>query len=82
MVSRERTDKDIQIGPTVEFAYPPSLYAAIQDDQSLSRLLPFLALPDGAHLVSPLGFDQPPSLKYGFHGLTISVRARRITRTL
>ncbi|KAI9633849.1 putative cytoplasm protein [Dioszegia hungarica] len=38
------------IGPTVEFAYPPSLEAAIEDDQDLSRLLPFLALPDGAHL--------------------------------
>ncbi|KAK8853450.1 hypothetical protein IAR55_004157 [Kwoniella newhampshirensis] len=38
------------IGPTVEFAYPPSLQAAISDDESLSRLLPFLALPDGAHL--------------------------------
>ncbi|WWD19878.1 hypothetical protein CI109_104347 [Kwoniella shandongensis] len=38
------------IGPTVEFAYPPSLQAAVSDDEELSRLLPFLALPDGAHL--------------------------------
>ncbi|ORY31584.1 transport protein Avl9-domain-containing protein [Naematelia encephala] len=38
------------IGPTVEFAYPASLQNAIQDDEALGRLLPFLALPDGAHL--------------------------------
>ncbi|OCF77551.1 hypothetical protein I204_01541 [Kwoniella mangroviensis CBS 8886] len=38
------------IGPTVEFAYPPSLQLAIQDDEDWMRLLPFLALPDGAHL--------------------------------
>ncbi|KAL7424505.1 hypothetical protein Q5752_000189 [Cryptotrichosporon argae] len=38
------------IGPTVEWAYPASLQAAIADDDSLNRLLPFLALPDGAHL--------------------------------
>ncbi|WVQ83691.1 hypothetical protein IAT38_005835 [Cryptococcus sp. DSM 104549] len=38
------------IGPTVEFAYPPTLQAAITDDEDLARLLPFLALPDGAHL--------------------------------
>ncbi|EIW72030.1 hypothetical protein TREMEDRAFT_26165 [Tremella mesenterica DSM 1558] len=41
------------IGPTVEFAYPQSLQIAIQDDDSFSKLLPFLALPDGAHLVYP-----------------------------
>lgn len=44
----------IQIGPTVEFAYPPTLQLALQDDEALGRLLPFLALPDGAHLVSEL----------------------------
>ncbi|WVW86427.1 hypothetical protein I302_108475 [Kwoniella bestiolae CBS 10118] len=38
------------IGPTVEFSYPPSLQLAIQDDEDWMRLLPFLALPDGAHL--------------------------------
>ncbi|WVR09652.1 hypothetical protein IAU60_006726 [Kwoniella sp. DSM 27419] len=38
------------IGPTVEFAYPPSLQAAIQDDEDWAKLLPFLALPDGAHM--------------------------------
>ncbi|GFZ51075.1 Late secretory pathway protein avl9 [Saitozyma sp. JCM 24511] len=38
------------IGPTVEFAYPPTLQLALQDDEALGRLLPFLALPDGAHL--------------------------------
>ncbi|WRT69977.1 uncharacterized protein IL334_006970 [Kwoniella shivajii] len=38
------------IGPTVEFSYPPSLTLAIQDDEEWMRLLPFLALPDGAHL--------------------------------
>ena len=43
----------LEIGPTVEFAYPPSLEAAIEDDEDLARLLPFMALPDGAHLVSP-----------------------------
>ncbi|KAL1405262.1 hypothetical protein Q8F55_008888 [Vanrija albida] len=38
------------IGPTVEYAYPPSLQEAFTADEQLSRLLPFLALPDGAHL--------------------------------
>lgn len=42
----------IEIGPTVEYAYPASLQAAIANDEDLNRLLPFLALPDGAHLVS------------------------------
>lgn len=36
----------------MDFAYPPSLNDALSDDQELNRLLPFLALPDGAHLVS------------------------------
>lgn len=36
----------------MDFAYPPSLNDALNDDQELNRLLPFLALPDGAHLVS------------------------------
>ena len=48
------TNENLQIGPAVEFAYPPSLSSAITDDESLTRLLPFLALPDGAHLVSQL----------------------------
>jgi hypothetical protein len=30
------------------------LQAAIANDEDLNRLLPFLALPDGAHLVSYL----------------------------
>ncbi|ORX40483.1 transport protein Avl9-domain-containing protein [Kockovaella imperatae] len=38
------------IGPTVEFAYPPSLQSALTADDELNRILPFLALPDGAHL--------------------------------
>ncbi|BEJ15278.1 hypothetical protein CspHIS471_0410450 [Cutaneotrichosporon sp. HIS471] len=38
------------IGPTVEFAHPASLAEALAADDELSRLLPFLALPDGAHL--------------------------------
>ena len=40
----------LQIGPTVEYAHPPSLATAIQADPELGRILPFLALPDGAHL--------------------------------
>nr|ODN81349.1 hypothetical protein L203_05604 [Cryptococcus depauperatus CBS 7841] len=40
------------IGPTVEFAYPQSLLAALADDERLSRVLPFLALPDGSHLAN------------------------------
>jgi hypothetical protein len=36
-----------QVGPTVEMAYPES----ILDDEELCKILPFLALPDGAHLV-------------------------------
>lgn len=35
----------------MEYAYPASLQAAIANDEDLNRLLPFLALPDGAHLV-------------------------------
>lgn len=41
------------VGPTVEWSYPDSLTDALKRDQELTRLLPFLALPDGAHLVSP-----------------------------
>jgi hypothetical protein len=42
----------IQVGPTVEWSYPDSLTKALERDDELNRLLPFLALPDGAHLVS------------------------------
>lgn len=35
------------VGPQVEFAYPSSLL----DNEELSAQLPFLALPDGSHLV-------------------------------
>ncbi|OXH07772.1 hypothetical protein C369_04318 [Cryptococcus neoformans A5-35-17] len=38
------------IGPTVEYAFPPSLQNALSIDENLSKELPFLALPDGAHL--------------------------------
>ncbi|GHJ86101.1 hypothetical protein NliqN6_2503 [Naganishia liquefaciens] len=38
------------VGPTVEWSYPESLTKALKNDEGLSRLLPFLALPDGAHL--------------------------------
>lgn len=34
----------------MEFAHPASLADALANDEELSRLLPFLALPDGAHL--------------------------------
>lgn len=44
------------VGPTVEWSYPESLTNALQRDHELTRLLPFLALPDGAHLVSTV-FD-------------------------
>lgn len=40
------------VGPTVEWSYPDSLTRALERDGELTRLLPFLALPDGAHLVS------------------------------
>ena len=40
----------MQIGPTVEYAYPSTLQTALSDDDELNRILPFLALPDGAHL--------------------------------
>ena len=42
----------IQVGPSVEYAYPADLRARIDSDPELLRVLPFLALPDGAHLVS------------------------------
>lgn len=38
---------DHALGPTVEFAYPEVL----QQNEDLNRTLPFLALPDGAHMV-------------------------------
>ncbi|KAJ9090911.1 hypothetical protein QFC19_009335 [Naganishia cerealis] len=40
------------LGPTVDWSYPPSLTKVLSKDEELTRLLPFLALPDGAHLVS------------------------------
>jgi hypothetical protein len=40
------------VGPTVDWSYPPSLTRVLSKDEELTRLLPFLALPDGAHLVS------------------------------
>jgi hypothetical protein len=47
----------------VEFAYPRSLQDAIADDEGLNRLLPFLALPDGAHLVSLVHTELPMDLR-------------------
>lgn len=44
------TDSIFKVGPTIEFAYPAGLIDAIQHDDDLGKLLPFLALPDGAHL--------------------------------
>jgi hypothetical protein len=44
------------VGPTVEWSYPESLTKALERDEELTRLLPFLALPDGAHLVSIVRF--------------------------
>ncbi|KIR51864.1 cytoplasmic protein [Cryptococcus gattii Ru294] len=38
------------IGPTVEYAFPPSLQNALSVDENMTKELPFLALPDGAHL--------------------------------
>ena len=35
------------LGPVVDCSYPPSL----KDDDDIVKNLPFLALPDGAHLV-------------------------------
>lgn len=35
-------------GPIVEYSYPPEL----KDDEDIVKNLPFLALPDGAHMVS------------------------------
>lgn len=36
------------LGPIVDYSYPPNL----QEDEDIARALPFLALPDGAHMVS------------------------------
>lgn len=41
-----------KVGPTVEIAHPKS----ILDDEELCKILPFLALPDGAHLVRPFSW--------------------------
>jgi hypothetical protein len=50
------TDVTSQVGPTVEWSYPASLTRALEKDDELNRLLPFLALPDGAHLVGSRQF--------------------------
>lgn len=42
---------DHAIGPTVEFSYPPSLNE-MGIKATLGEVLPFFALPDGAHAVS------------------------------
>jgi len=39
----------MQEGPKVEFSR-----GDVIDDEEVSKILPFLALPDGAHLVCPL----------------------------
>ena len=50
------------MGPTIEYAYPEHIRLALQEDCELSKILPFLALPDGAHLVSAaLGTADPQS---------------------
>lgn len=36
----------LQVGPTIEFSR-----GDIFDDEEIAKILPFLALPDGAHLV-------------------------------
>lgn len=46
------------VGPTVEWSYPESLTRALEKDEELTRLLPFLALPDGAHLASILSLSK------------------------
>jgi len=38
-------------GPIVEYSYPPEL----KDDEDIVKNLPFLALPDGAHMVGGFG---------------------------
>jgi hypothetical protein len=42
-------DFDHALGPKIEYSYPTHL----QEDADLATNLPFLALPDGAHLVRP-----------------------------
>lgn len=39
-----------KLGPTVEIAHPESML----DDEEMCKILPFLALPDGAHMVRNL----------------------------
>lgn len=43
---------DHALGPTVEWSYPPSVSEGEAVSEQINRNLPFLALPDGAHLVS------------------------------
>jgi hypothetical protein len=43
---------DHALGPTVEWSFPTSLAEDEPLSQQINRNLPFLALPDGAHLVS------------------------------
>lgn len=38
------------LGPVVEFSHPPDL----KEDPDVQKSIPFLALPDGAHLVRPV----------------------------
>jgi hypothetical protein len=39
-----------QLGPVIDFSYPPDILSSPSLDPEISRNLPFLALPDGAHL--------------------------------
>ncbi|KAG0141271.1 hypothetical protein CROQUDRAFT_99000 [Cronartium quercuum f. sp. fusiforme G11] len=41
---------DHALGPTVEWTYPPSISEGEAISEHINRNLPFLALPDGAHL--------------------------------
>lgn len=41
---------DHALGPTVEWSYPPSISEGEAISEQINRNLPFLALPDGAHL--------------------------------
>jgi hypothetical protein len=47
----------MKVGPRIEMAHPKTLL----DDEEMCKILPFLALPDGAHLVRHLTVQSKPA---------------------
>lgn len=68
---------DHAIGPNIEFSYPTEF----EDEGELNKILPFLALPDGAHTVRPFFADFLSTSERGeLTRDSTANRGRKITR--